>query len=124
MEKFGTVSDFFSMEDCSERVAIFGSDDLLVPDRVGQLMPIPDIERAVGAYGRARSHLEVHDVGTVCAHSSLETSHGRRGDGGSCTVGRKTAQYPPADQLNRRRDPDVFPSVEDVAWAHTVEEDV
>jgi len=33
--------------DRSERIAIFGSNEVLVPDRVCQLMPIPDIERAV-----------------------------------------------------------------------------
>ena len=54
-----------------EGVAIFGSDDLLVPNCVCQLVPITDIERAVIAHHGARSGFEVHDIGTVRAHTFL-----------------------------------------------------
>src|SRR5271165_7225402 len=96
--------------DCSERIAIFGPDDLLIPNCMCQLMSVPDVERAVGAYHRPSSHLEVHDVCTVRAHSFLVKRFGR------CTVGHKPAQYPPANQFDRRRDLNVFSSIEDVAW--------
>lgn len=112
LERYGLIMDR------SERIAIFDSDDLLVPKCVCQLMSIPDIERVVGAYHRARSHLEVHDVGTSCAQSFLESASG------GCTVGHKPAQYPPANKFDHRRDLDVFSTIEDIAWSHAVEEDV
>ena len=81
-------------------------------------MPIPDIERAVGAHHRARSRFQIHDVGPVRAPSFLEVD--------LCVGlnGLKPTQNPLADQFDRWRDPDVFVMIEDVALPHAVEEEV
>ena len=105
----------------SERVTIFSADDLFVPNRMCQLMSVPDIEGAVGTQGRARSQLQIHDVDAVGAHTLLYVIVGI---GRWYVFGFQPSQHPPADQLHHRRDLDVLVLIENIAWPHTVEKDV